>query len=87
MHREQNNPIFRNLKIARGQVDGIIKMLEEDRYCIDVSRQILATISILKKVNAEILHDHMKGCVKKAIINDGGDESLEELLDIMRKYL
>ena len=51
MHRDKNSPVFRNLKIARGQVDGIIKMLEEDRYCIDVSRQIMATISILRKVN------------------------------------
>jgi DNA-binding FrmR family transcriptional regulator len=87
VHRDKNSPVFRNLKIARGQVDGIIKMLEEDRYCIDVSRQIMATISILKKVNAEILHDHMKGCVKKAILEGGGDESLEEVLEIMRKYI
>lgn len=87
MHREKNSPVFRNLKIARGQVDGIIKMLEEDRYCIDVSRQIMAAISILKKVNAEILHDHMKGCVRKAILEDGGDESLEEVFEIIRKYI
>lgn len=87
MHREKNSPIFRNLKIARGQIDGIIKMLEEDRYCIDVSRQIMATISILKKVNAEILHDHMKGCVRKAILEDGGDESLEEVYEIISKYM
>lgn len=87
MHREKNSPVFRNLKIARGQIDGIIKMLEEDRYCIDVSRQIMATISILKKVNAEILHDHMKGCVKKAILEGNGDESLDEVLEILRKHL
>lgn len=87
MHREKDSPIFRNLKIARGQVEGIIKMLEEDRYCIDISRQIMATISILKKVNAEILHDHMRGCVKKAILDDGGDESLEEVFEIIRKYI
>ncbi len=87
MHREKDSPIFRNLKIARGQVEGIIKMLEEDRYFIDISRQIMATISILKKVNAEILHDHMRGCVKKAILDDGGDESLEEVFEIIRKYI
>ena len=87
MHREKNDSIFRNLKIAKGQVEGIIRMLEEDRYCIDVSRQIMATISILKRVNAEILHDHMKGCVRDAILEGAGDESLEEVFEIMRKYM
>ena len=87
MHREKNDPIFRKLKIARGQVDGIIRMLEEDRYCIDVSGQIMAAISLLRKVNAEILHDHMKGCVRKAILEDGGEESLEEVFEIMQKLI
>lgn len=87
MNRDKNHPIYRNLKIARGQVEGIIKMLEDDRYCIDVSRQIMATISILRKVNAEILHDHMKGCVQEAVLSGKGDESLEEVFDILEKYL
>ena len=39
------------LKTARGQVDGILRMVEEDRYCIDVSKQVLATIALLKKAN------------------------------------
>lgn len=87
MHRDKNDPLYRNLKIARGQVDGIIKMLENDRYCIDVSRQIMATISILRKVNADILHDHMKGCVKDAIEKGDGDDSLEELYEVIRKSI
>ncbi len=78
---------YKSLKIARGQIDGIIKMLDEDRYCIDVSRQMLATISILKNVNAEILHNHIKSCVTDAIRQGKGEQSLEELLDIMKKYL
>lgn len=87
MRRDRNHSVYRNLKIARGQVEGIIKMLEDDRYCIDISRQIMATISILKKVNAEILHDHLKGCVKEAVEKGQGDQSLDEILEIMRKYL
>lgn len=46
------------LKTARGQIDGIIKMLENDRYCIDVSKQILAVQALLKKTNLEILKNH-----------------------------
>ena len=47
----------------------------------------MATISILRKVNAEILHDHMKGCVRRAILENGGDDSLEEVFEIIRKYI
>ena len=47
------------LKTARGQLDGILRMLDQDRYCIDVSNQIMATQAILTKVNREILIAHM----------------------------
>jgi len=43
------------LKTARGQIDGIIRMIEEDRYCVDISKQILAAQALLKKSNLEIL--------------------------------
>ena len=45
--------VSRLLKTARGQMDGILKMVEEDRYCVDISNQLLATIAILKKANKE----------------------------------
>ena len=43
------------IKTARGQLDGILKMIDEDRYCIDISNQVLAVISILGKANKEII--------------------------------
>ena len=46
--------IARSIKIARGQLDGVLKMIDEDRYCVDISNQILATIAILKKTNQEL---------------------------------
>ena len=51
------------LKTARGQLDGILRMLDQDRYCIDVSNQIMATQAILTKVNREILIAHMNSCI------------------------
>ena len=50
---------LRLLKTARGQLDGLMKMVEDDRYCVDISNQLMATQAILKKVNAEILHEHL----------------------------
>lgn len=52
--------ISRLLKIARGQMDGILQMVEEDRYCIEISQQLMATEAILNKVNKEILTAHLK---------------------------
>lgn len=76
--------VTRLLKTARGQLDGILSMVEADRYCVDISNQVLATQSILHKANREILKAHMHCCVKQAI--EAGDESkLDELLMLMDK--
>ena len=75
------------LKTARGQIDGILRMVEEDRYCIDVSRQVLASIALLKKANMVILKQHMDTCVKDAIRTDKGAETIDEITMILEKYL
>jgi DNA-binding FrmR family transcriptional regulator len=75
------------LKTGRGQIDGIIRMIEEDRYCIDVSRQILASIALLKKANMVILKQHMNTCVKEAIRTENGAEKIDEITTILEKYL
>ena len=53
----------RLLNTARGQIEGIIKMVEENRYCIDISNQIMACQAILTKVNREVLRAHLENCV------------------------
>ncbi|WP_294551022.1 metal-sensing transcriptional repressor [uncultured Pseudoflavonifractor sp.] len=58
--------VTRLLKTARGQLDGILKMVEENRYCIDISQQIMATEAILNRANKEILAAHLKHCVQEA---------------------
>ena len=77
------------LKTARGQIDGIIKMLEDDRYCVDVSTQILSTIGLLKKANIDVLNDHIRSCVTTAILEseDQGNEKIEEIITIIDKYI
>jgi CsoR family transcriptional regulator, copper-sensing transcriptional repressor len=75
------------LKTARGQIDATLRMVEEDRYCIDVSRQILASIALLKKANTVILKQHMNTCVKDAIRTDKGPEKIDEITMILEKYL
>lgn len=73
----------RLLNTAKGQIDGVLRMVEEDRYCIDISNQLLATIAILKKVNNEILHAHLNHCVYEAVEADDRREKLEEIAKIL----
>ena len=75
--------IERLLKTARGQIDGILRMVEEDRYCMDISAQVMATDAIIRKVNNEIIRAHMKGCVKSAILEGSGDEKIDELMTVV----
>lgn len=77
------------LKTARGQIDGIIKMIESDRYCIDISTQILSVIGLLKKSNLDVLDGHLKSCVREAILEgeDEGEEKIEEILNILDRYV
>ncbi len=80
--REQ---ITRLLKTARGQLDGILRMVGEDRYCIDISNQILATESVLRRANREIIRAHMANCVKDAFRSGEEDQKIEEILAVMDK--
>ncbi|NLW23135.1 MAG: metal-sensing transcriptional repressor [Tissierellia bacterium] len=77
------------LKTVRGQIDGIIKMIEEDRYCVDVSTQILSAIALLKKANIDVLDGHIRSCVKDAILEgeSQGEEKIEEIINIIDKYI
>ena len=50
---EERKKAIQNLKIAKGQIEGIIKMIEDERYCIDISNQIIAVQSLLKKSTAD----------------------------------
>jgi len=83
--RADSEKIDRLLKTAKGQIEGIQKMVEEDRYCIDISNQILAVTSILNKINQEIIRAHMKTCVKEAFREGREDEKIEEIVSLMDK--
>ena len=82
---EERKKAIQNLKIAKGQIEGIIKMIEDERYCIDISNQIIAVQSLLKKSNIEILRRHLDHCVKDAILNNKGEEKLDEIMSLFEK--
>lgn len=84
MNKEQKNAMLA-LKTARGQIEATINMVEEGRYCVDISNQIIAAQGLLKKANLLILRQHMNHCVKEAFELDKGDEKIDEIIDILSK--
>ncbi|WP_297282161.1 metal-sensing transcriptional repressor [uncultured Anaerococcus sp.] len=81
MHADKAKTI-RKLKTVGGQIDGLVKMVEDDRYCIDVSNQIMASISILKNINKDVLSAHLSHCVYEALGHDDPDDAKEKLAEI-----
>jgi CsoR family transcriptional regulator, copper-sensing transcriptional repressor len=84
MHQAAKKSVSARLKRIEGQVGGLQRMVDEDRYCVDVLTQVAAIRAALHKVEAEILRDHVSHCVADAFTS--GDihdqrEKVEELVD------
>ena len=84
---EEKKLAMQALKTARGQIDGILNMIEEERYCIDISNQILAASAMLKRANLLILKQHMNHCVLEAARQGNGGEKIDEIISILSKIL
>lgn len=82
--RADRAKVARLLKTARGQIDGILKMIEEDRYCIDVLNQMLASEAVLRRAEREVLRAHMEGCVAEAFEHADETERSEKIEEIIR---
>ena len=75
------------LKTSKGQIEGIIKMMEDGRYCVDISNQIIAAQALLKKANLLILKQHMHHCVMEAVKQDNGEEKIDEIIELLSKIM
>lgn len=83
---KDHKKIKKYLTIAKGQLEGIIRMIDEDRYCLDISDQLMATRAMLKKTNNLILKNHIDNCVKDAI-KDGDDSKIDEVIKALEKQI
>jgi DNA-binding FrmR family transcriptional regulator len=77
--------IVHRLKIARGHLDKVIKMMEQDAYCIDVMHQMQAVESGLKETGNLLLENHLKSCVSDAIKKGKADESIAEIMEVFKR--
>lgn len=84
---EEKKKAFQALKTSKGQIEGIMKMIEDGRYCIDISNQIIAAQALLKKANLLILKQHLNHCVKDAFLHNSGEEKVDEIMTLLGKLL
>lgn len=85
INEEVKNDALVRLKKIEGQVRGIMKMVEQEKYCIDIINQVTAAEKALKGVSKIILRRHVESCVATAISMGKGREAIDELVDTVYK--
>lgn len=88
MERPNKSKLLNRLSRIEGQVRGVARMVEEERYCIDVLTQLQAVRAALSRVETEMLKDHLGHCIESAIIADDKDEQRRkagELIDLLER--
>jgi len=86
LNERERDDIKKRLRKTGGQINGIEKMVEDGRYCVDILQQISAARAALNKVALMILESHTKSCVVTAIQDNHAAESIEELIGIISKF-
>ena len=88
-YAERRDELQTRLRRIEGQVRGLQRMLDEDRYCIDVLTQISSTTRALQGVAVTMLEDHVRHCVRDAIDQgpDTADEKVDEAIDVINRLI
>ncbi len=84
---QPNKPaLLKRLSRIEGQTRGVAKMVEADRYCVDVLTQISAIQSALDALALQLLANHTKGCVRSAIRSGNGEAAIDELMTVVKRF-
>jgi CsoR family transcriptional regulator, copper-sensing transcriptional repressor len=83
MRKDIKTACLRRLNRIEGQVRGLTRMLEEDRYCIDIITQISAVRAALRRAEEEILRDHVSHCIEEAIVTGNRAEQRRKIAELM----
>jgi len=83
--KDAQERILHRLKIAKGHLEKVIKMIEEDYYCIDVLYQSQAVQKALKEIDNLMLENHLRTCASDAMNKGRKDEAIEEVMQVFRK--
>lgn len=83
--KDTQERIIHRLKIAKGHLESIIKMVEDDTYCINILQQLQAVENQVKGTGNVVLENHLKGCVAEAITKGKKNEAIEEIMTVFKK--
>ena len=86
-YTKEKPSLLARMKKIEGQARGIRRMIEEDRYCIDIIQQITALGAAADEVALLILENHIEGCVADAVREQHGESHMRELMETLRKAM
>jgi DNA-binding FrmR family transcriptional regulator len=86
-YSQDKDGLLKRLNKIEGQVKGIRKMIDNNRYCIDVVQQLTAVSSAVGEVSLAVLQSHIEGCVADAIREEHSDHHIQELMVAIRKAI
>ena len=84
MKDHHERAVLNRLKTARGHLDGVIRMVEDDTYCPDLMKQLSAVQGSLERASRIVLQNHLETCVSAAMVAGRTDEIVEELMEALR---
>lgn len=86
-YEQDKENLTARLKRTEGQVKGIMRMVDDGRYCPDILQQVSAMTAAMDEVSLILLRSHINGCVKDAIEQHQGDEPIDDLITVVRKVI
>ena len=85
-YQTDKEKILGRLRRVEGQARGLQRMVEEDKYCVDIMTQVASVQAALEQVSLLLMEDHLKHCVTEAIQQGDGSQKISELIDVLKHY-
>ncbi|HET8841522.1 MAG TPA: metal-sensitive transcriptional regulator [Ktedonobacteraceae bacterium] len=83
---ESKQKLMTRLRRIEGQTRGLQRMVEEDKYCVDIMTQIAGVQAALEQVNIQLMEKHLRHCVTEAIQEGKGEEKIREIMQVLKHY-
>ena len=84
---DSKDDLINRLKKIEGQVKGIQRMVEADKYCVDVLIQVAAVRAAINRVGTIVFEHHSRGCIRKAVEDKDQEAAIEELIGVLSKFI
>ena len=85
-YENDKEKLLNRLRRIEGQSRGLQRMVEEDKYCVDIMTQISSIQAALEQVSLALMENHMRHCVTEAIQQGNGEEKISEVMTVLRRY-